>query len=87
MNQAPTPSRQEVMLFLEKEIDEKGSTYLSPIETNWQPGDLLPATNSETFMDSLKDIQGQAENMSYDLLAVLVGDTITEEALPLMKRG
>ncbi|HMT36504.1 MAG: acyl-ACP desaturase [Bacteroidetes bacterium] len=82
MNQALTPSRQEVMLFLEKEIDEKGSTYLSPIETNWQPGDLLPATNSETFMDSLKDIQGQAENMSYDLLAVLVGDTITEEALP-----
>lgn len=70
------------MLFLEKEVEGVGSTFLSNPETNWQPGELLPTTNSESFFDELKNIQGQAENMNYDLLAVLVGDTITEEALP-----
>jgi acyl-[acyl-carrier-protein] desaturase len=82
MNQALTPSRLEVMLHLEKEVETVGATFLSPIETNWQPGDLLPVSSSETFFDDIKVIQGQAENMDYDLLAVLVGDTITEEALP-----
>lgn len=82
MNQALTPSRQEVMLYLEKEVETVGATYLSPIETNWQPADLLPASNSESFFEEIKTIQGQAENLDYDLLAVLVGDTITEEALP-----
>jgi acyl-[acyl-carrier-protein] desaturase len=82
MNQALTPSRQEVMLFLEKEVEQTGDQYLSPIETNWQPADFLPASNDADFFEEIKNIQGQAENMSYDLLAVLVGDTITEEALP-----
>jgi acyl-[acyl-carrier-protein] desaturase len=82
MNQALTPSRQEVMLYLEKEVETVGSTYLSPVETNWQPADLLPVSNSENFFEEIKTIQGQAENLDYDLLAVLVGDTITEEALP-----
>ena len=82
MNQALTPSRLEVMLYLEKEIEIVGASYLSPIETNWQPGDLLPASSSASFFDDVKMIQEQAENMDYDLLAVLVGDTITEEALP-----
>jgi acyl-[acyl-carrier-protein] desaturase len=70
------------MLFLEKEVELTGSKYLSSVETNWQPSELLPMTHSESFMEDLKTIQGQAENMDYDLLAVLVGDTITEEALP-----
>ncbi len=82
MHQALTPSRQEVMLFLEKEVDRIGYTFLSPVETNWQPSELLPVTSEENFFEELKTLQGQAENMDYDLLAVLVGDTITEEALP-----
>lgn len=82
MKQALTPSRQEVMLFLEKEVELTGSKYLSSVETNWQPSELLPMTHSESFFEDLKTIQGQAENMDYDLLAVLIGDTITEEALP-----
>ncbi|GBL35116.1 hypothetical protein EMGBS15_07110 [Filimonas sp.] len=50
MNQALTPSRLEVMLHLEKEVETTGATYLSPVETNWQPGDLLPASSSESFL-------------------------------------
>lgn len=82
MMQAMTPSRQEVMIFLEKEVEAQGSRYLSPAEENWQPGDLLPQTHEPDFGESLRTLQEQAENLNYDLLAVLVGDTITEEALP-----
>ncbi|HPI53331.1 MAG TPA: acyl-ACP desaturase [Chitinophagaceae bacterium] len=82
MQQALTPTRQEVMMFLEKEVEQEGYNFLSPIETNWQPSELLPVTSAENFQEELKVLQGQAENLDYDLLAVLVGDTITEEALP-----
>jgi acyl-[acyl-carrier-protein] desaturase len=82
MNPAITLTRQEVMLFLENDVNTVGSKFLNSIETNWQPGDLLPASHTESFFEDIKTIQGQAENMDYDLLSVLVGDTITEEALP-----
>ena len=42
------------MLYLEKEIEIVGASYLSPIETNWQPGDLLPASSSASFFDDVK---------------------------------
>ncbi|MBL7765653.1 MAG: acyl-ACP desaturase [Chitinophagaceae bacterium] len=82
MNESMTPSREEVMLFLEKEVETVGLTYLSSPETNWQPGDFLPVSHAENFAAEVKILQEQAENLNYDLLAVLVGDTITEEALP-----
>ncbi len=75
-------TRQEVMKFLEKNIEQVGDDYLSKPETNWQPADMLPQSHNEAFFEDIKTIQGQAENLSYDLLAVLIGDTITEEALP-----
>lgn len=82
MYQAQIPKRSEVMLFLGKEIEQTANQYLKPIETNWQASELLPLTSDTTFIEDLKTIQEQAQNLSYDLLAVLVADTITEEALP-----
>lgn len=75
-------TREEVMVHLAADVEEITTQMLIPIETNWQPSDLLPDSASETFFEEVKDIQQQAENLSYDLLAILVGDTITEEALP-----
>ncbi|HAD33035.1 MAG TPA: acyl-ACP desaturase, partial [Chitinophagaceae bacterium] len=46
------------------------------------PADLLPQSDAPDFFDEIRNIQEQAENLIYDLLAVLIGDTITEEALP-----
>ena len=57
-------------------------TYLKPIEENWQPSDLLPDSREEKFTEDIKELQALAKEMDYDLLAVLIGDTITEEALP-----
>ncbi len=56
--------------------------YLKPIETNWQPTDFLPDPTKPTFLEEVRDLREQAAALPYDYLAVLVGDTITEEALP-----
>ncbi len=77
-----TNIRLEVMQTIEKSMDEMLEKYLKPIETNWQPSDFLPDSKDDDFFDKIRELQGQAQEMSYDLLAVLIGDTITEEALP-----
>ncbi|MDP1726938.1 MAG: acyl-ACP desaturase [Bacteroidota bacterium] len=82
MNTTHKQSRIEVMNLIGQSVEQIASDYLKPIETNWQASELLPLTSDSTFIADLKDIQEQAQNHSYDLLAVLVADTITEEALP-----
>lgn len=74
--------RLEVMQTIEKSMGELLEKYLKPIEKNWQPSDLLPDANSPEFFEEVKEIQELAREMNYDLWAVLIGDTITEEALP-----
>jgi acyl-[acyl-carrier-protein] desaturase len=75
-------SRIEVMNFLAKKIDSIIDEFLKKIDTNWQPSDFLPDSSSENFKAQLKDLQEQCKELPYDYLAVLVGDVITEEALP-----
>lgn len=74
--------RLEVMQTIEKSMDELLTRYLKPIEKNWQPSELLPVSNSPEFFEEITEIQELAKEMDYDLWAVLIGDTITEEALP-----
>lgn len=82
MNSTKSLTRSEVMLHIGKDVDQYTSEFLKPIESNWQASELLPLTSDSAFISDLKIIQEQAEGLSYDLLAVLVADTITEEALP-----
>jgi acyl-[acyl-carrier-protein] desaturase len=56
--------------------------YLKPIDDIWQPTDLLPQADRESFFEEVRTLQAKADNLSYDLLVVLIGDTITEEVLP-----
>jgi acyl-[acyl-carrier-protein] desaturase len=75
-------SRLEVMNHIGKEIDPLINEYLNPIDKNWQPSDFLPNSTSETFFEEVKLLQEACRELPYDYMAVLVGDTITEEALP-----
>ena len=70
------------MRHIEKYMLEKMDEYLKPIDQIWQPSDLLPDSSRDTFFSEIKDLQQSAQGLSYDLIAVLIGDTITEEALP-----
>ena len=63
-------------------MDDFMTKFLRPIEENWQPSDLLPDPLKPGFLEQIKELQQLAKELSYDFWAVLIGDTITEEALP-----
>lgn len=74
--------RLEVMKFLEKKIDTFVDEFLIPVEKIWQPSDLLPNSQNNSFFEDVKELQEIAKDLPYDFWVTLVGDTITEEALP-----
>ena len=70
--------RLEVMQFLEKNVDSFVDQFLIPVEKIWQPSDLLPNSEQESFFDEVKELREIAKDLPYDFWVVLVGDTITE---------
>ena len=72
----------EVMDTIGKKMDEFIDTYLTPIEKIWQPSDFLPDSSKDSFKDELDELREFAHEMPYDLFVTLIGDCITEEALP-----
>ncbi|OAZ03791.1 acyl-ACP desaturase [Flavobacterium succinicans] len=74
--------RLEVMQFLEKNVDSFVDQFLIPVEKIWQPSDFLPNSESNTFLEEVKELREIAKDLPYDFWVALVGDTITEEALP-----
>ena len=77
-----SPNRIEVMQFLAKNMDDIIDSYLTPVDKIWQPTDFLPDSSSENFFDDVKNLRETAKELPYDYLVVLIGDCITEEALP-----
>lgn len=74
--------RLEVMQQLEPKVNGFIDDYLIPVETIWQPTDFLPNSQEDTFYDEVTELRELAKELPYDFWVVLVGDTITEEALP-----
>ncbi len=75
-------SRIEVMRHLEPFVEERLGTLLRPVDELWQPSDFLPDLGTEAGLDALRELQAEARRLPDDVLSVLVGDTVTEEALP-----
>lgn len=76
------PFRIEVMHYLAQKIESIIDEFLKKVDTNWQPTDFLPVSTNQDFTKEIKELQAECKELPYDYLAVLVGDTITEEALP-----
>jgi acyl-[acyl-carrier-protein] desaturase len=74
--------RLEVMLTLEKNIETYVDKFLITPEKIWQPTDFLPNSQGDNFLEEVKEIQELSKDLDDDFWVSLVGDTITEEALP-----
>ena len=74
--------RKEVMRSMADQVENFISSYLTPVEKIWQPIDFLPDPSSENFKYDVEELQNYAQEMDYDLFVTLIGDCITEEALP-----
>ncbi|XP_048330162.1 acyl-[acyl-carrier-protein] desaturase, chloroplastic [Ziziphus jujuba] len=55
---------------------------LKPAKECWQPQDFLPEASSDGFHDQLKQLQERTKEIPDEYFVVLVGNMITEEALP-----
>lgn len=75
-------SRLEVMQTLEKSIDKFIEKFLIAPDKIWQPTDFLPNSQSQNFIEEVNEIRELSQELDDDFWIVMVGDTITEEALP-----
>ena len=75
-------NKEEVIKELEPFLAEKLDVYQKDIKDYWQPADFLPSFSSDSWVDDVKEIKAESRELSDELIAVLVGDMITEEALP-----
>lgn len=73
--------QQEVLQALTPAVAENLSLLLSPKDA-WQPTDHLPDLTAEDWAEQLRAFRGPAGALSDEVLVVLVGDMVTEEALP-----
>ncbi|MCL7026522.1 hypothetical protein MKW94_012777 [Papaver nudicaule] len=76
------PEKLEIFRSLETWADKNILVHLKPVEKCWQPQDFLPDPKSDAFYDEVKELRQRCKEIPDDYLIVLVGDMITEEALP-----
>ena len=55
---------------------------LKTVEKSWQPQDYLPDACGPDFIDVITDLRTRTSRLPDDYMVALVGDMITEEALP-----
>jgi acyl-[acyl-carrier-protein] desaturase len=76
------PTKIEVIKSIENYVGENIGSLLKPVESGWQPSDFLPGMSDPGWKERIDALQKGAENLADELLVVLVGDMVTEEALP-----
>jgi len=77
-----TSTQFEVIKSMEEFVERHLPSLLKPIEESWQPTDFLPDMSAENWPEQLNEFRERAKALPDDVLVVLVGDMVTEEALP-----
>ena len=70
------------MKHIEGFVQDSMPSLLRKEEDYWQPSDFTPDMGAPDAFEQVKAFQEEAEALSDDVMVVLIGDTITEEALP-----
>ncbi|KAK6134778.1 hypothetical protein DH2020_031448 [Rehmannia glutinosa] len=78
------PEKVEVFKSLEPWVSKHVLPLLKPVDKCWQPSDFLPDSTKPVndFMDEVRALQDRTIGLPDEYFVVLVGDMITEEALP-----
>ena len=75
------PHKREVIASMEDFVKDQ-LQLLKSVDDSWQPDDYLPDMTGEGWEDNIREFRTQAEALPDEVLVVLVGDMVTEEALP-----
>jgi len=65
--------------LVDRMVDE---ILLETGEKSWQPQDYLPDLSQSNWLEQTKELREAAAGVPDDLFVVLIGDMVTEEALP-----
>ncbi|GLT42102.1 hypothetical protein SLA2020_161220 [Shorea laevis] len=78
-----SPEKIEIFKSLDDYWSEKNLLiHLKPVEKCWQPQDFLPDPTSDGFIEQIGEMRERAKEIPDEYFVVLVGNLITEEALP-----
>ena len=77
-----TSEQFQVIESMQPFVSEHLGSLLKPVGESWQPTDWLPDLAAADWQDQLSEFRDRARGLPDDLLVILVGDMITEEALP-----
>lgn len=77
-----TQHRIEVIESMQPFVNEHLDALLKPVDESWQPTDWLPDLAAGDWQEQLATFRNQARCLPDDVLVILAGDMITEEALP-----
>ncbi|EFN56251.1 hypothetical protein CHLNCDRAFT_35190 [Chlorella variabilis] len=77
-----TKEQLDVVASMDKYAEEHVLPILKPVEKCWQAQDFLPHPESPDFLDHVHQLQQRTKEVPDDYFVCLVGDMITEEALP-----
>lgn len=72
----------EVIRGIEKDVESSLTEWLRPAGETWQSFEFLPRMDEPDAADKIREIRSQSARLSDALLLVLIGNMITEEALP-----
>lgn len=72
----------EVISGMQDFVHEAVDAFLLQPETAWQPADFLPDMSKPHAIEEVKELQGRASTLPAEVITSLVGNMITEEALP-----
>ncbi|KAI3460519.1 hypothetical protein Pfo_017182 [Paulownia fortunei] len=78
------PEKVEVFKSLESWASKHVLPLLKPVDQCWQPNEFLPDPTRpiNDFMDEVRGLRDRASGLPDEYFVVLVGDMITEDALP-----
>ena len=85
MTHSLPPQKREIFESLDAWAADNVLVLLKPVESSWQPQDYLPDASSsseESFHDEVAELRARAREIPDDYWVCLVGDMVTEEALP-----
>jgi acyl-[acyl-carrier-protein] desaturase len=72
----------EVLDTIADSVTEIIANYMLSPEDCWQPTDYLPDLRNNNYIDEVNELRKRASNIPNTVLVSLVGNMITEEALP-----
>ena len=81
VNDLDTAEKSEVMAGMDDFVRDQ-LVLLKPVADSWQPSDLLPDLSSDGWSEELVGLRERAAAISDEVLVVVAGNLITEEALP-----